>query len=242
MSPIRTARPYAAKAIIEHEFDTDHLNIYVTFKFTMETTSDPLATPVVHDVMPPLNLWLCEVDDVLKPVTVSVWQDAWTLLLTVPNIAVYPDRVTLEYAGPNKNLRITWEKQWEPWGPILSADIGKAPVFVDRGDPAVYDYAKEDLFIDGAWHEMDLSHIVSEKAKAVFIIGHLQGAGWDWHIMFRKNGNVNEVAHGGMETIRANIERHRSSVVALDSDRKIEYKVDDEAWDTLDLAVKAWWF
>lgn len=27
MSPIRTARPYAAKAIVEHEFDTDHLNI-----------------------------------------------------------------------------------------------------------------------------------------------------------------------------------------------------------------------
>ncbi|MBA7636956.1 hypothetical protein ES703_44584 [subsurface metagenome] len=235
-------RPYAAKAIIEHEFDTDHLNVFVTFRFAMETTSDPLAEPVVHDVMPPLELWLCRVDDVLKPVTVSAWQDAWTLLLTVPDIVVYPDRMTLEYNGPDENLKITWEKQWEPWGPILSTDIGKAPCFVDRGDPDAYDYDKEDLVTDGTWQDMDLSAIVSEKAKAVFIIGHLMGAGADWQIRFRKKGNINEVAHGGMETLRANVERHRSSVVALDADRKIQYNADDVAWVTLSLAVKGWWF
>ncbi|GAH46609.1 unnamed protein product [marine sediment metagenome] len=235
-------RPYAAKAKVEHEFDVDHLNIWVTFRFAMETTSDPLAEEVVHDVKPPNAKWLVEADSVEKPVSASAWQDTWTMLLTVPDIAVYPNRVTLEYNGPDENLRITWDKQWEPWGPILSADIGKAPGFVDRGDPAVYDYAKEDLTIDGAWHDLDLSHIVPEKAKAVFMLGHLQGNDIDWHIMFRKKGNVNEVVHGGMETIRANIERHRSSIVALDANRKIQYKVDDENWDTLDLAVKGWWF
>jgi len=235
-------RPYAAKAIIEHEFDADHLNVYVTFRFAMETTDDPLAEPVVHDVMPPLELWLCEVDDVAKATTASAWQDAWTLLLTVPDIAVYPDRVTLEYDGPNENLRITWDKQWEPWGPILSTDIGRMPGFIDRGDPADYDYAKEDLTIDGDWHDMDLSGIVPVGAKAVFIIGHLQGNAVDWKISFRKKGNVNEIVHSGMETLRAGVERHRSSVVALDANRKIQYKVDDEAWDILDLAVKGWWF
>jgi hypothetical protein len=235
-------RPYAAKAKIEHEFGAGHLNVYVTFRFAMETTIDPLAEPVVHDVMPPLNLWLCEVDDVEKAVTASAWQDAWTLLLTVPDIAVYPDRVTLEYDGPNENLRITWDKQWEPWGPILSTDIGRMPGFIDRGDPADYDYAKEDLTIDGDWHDMDLSGIVPVGAKAVFIIGHLQGNAVDWKISFRKKGNVNEIVHSGMETLRAGVERHRSSVVALDANRKIQYKVDDEAWDILDLAVKGWWF
>jgi len=228
---MRYYEPYAAKAIIEHEFDTDHLNIFVTFRFTMD-----------QSVKPANDLWLCEVDSVEKAVTISAWRDAFTLLLTVPDIAVYPNRVTLEYDGPNENLRITWQKQWEPWGAILSKDIGKAPVFVDRGDPAVYDYAKEDLTIDGAWHDMDLSAIVPEKAKAVFIVGHLEGNGIDWTIMLRKKGNVNEVVHGGMETIRANVERHRSSIVALDDNRVIEYKVDNQAWATLDLAVKGWWF
>lgn len=123
-------RPYAAKAIIEHEFDTDHLNIFVTFRFTMDRTSDPLAEDVIYDVMPPLALWLVEVDDVLKPVTVSAWQDAWTILLTVDSVVVPPDRVTLEYNGPDKDLRITWGKIWEPWGPIVSIEL--PPVYTHR--------------------------------------------------------------------------------------------------------------
>lgn len=228
---IRTARPYAAKAIIEHEFDTDHLNVYVTFRFTMDQTVKPEHT-----------FWTCEVDEVEKAVTASAWLDPWTLFLTVANVATYPNKVTLEYTGPDAALRITWGKQWEPWGPILSTDISKAPVFVDRGDPAAWDYAKEDLTIDGAWHDLDLSAIVPEKAKAVFIAGHLQGAAVDWAIRFRKNGNTNEIVHGGMETLRAGVERHRSSIVALDEDIKIEYNADNQAWTTLDLVVKGWWF
>lgn len=105
-------RPYSAKAIIEHEFDADHLNLFVTFRFTMDQTVKP-----AHD------LWLCQVDHVDKPITVSAWQDAWTLLLTVPDVVVLPDRVTLQYAGPSPDLRITWQKQWEPWGPIVSVEL-----------------------------------------------------------------------------------------------------------------------
>lgn len=110
--PSQILRPYAAKAIVEHEFDTDHLNIFVMFRFSMDVT-----------IKPPHDLWLCEVDAIPKAITVSAWQDAWTLLLTVPNVVVLPDRVTLEYDGPNENLKITWDKQWEPWGPIVSVEL-----------------------------------------------------------------------------------------------------------------------
>ncbi|GAH98841.1 unnamed protein product, partial [marine sediment metagenome] len=72
---------------------------------------------------PPLYLWICKVDGVVKPVTVSAWQDEWTLLLTVPEIPDLPGRVTLKYDKPHENLRTTWDKQWEPWGPILSKRI-----------------------------------------------------------------------------------------------------------------------
>lgn len=112
MSPGRFLRPYAAKAIIEHEFDVDYLNVFVTFRFAMN-----------QGVKPPNALWICEVDGVPKPVTVSAWQDAWTMLLIIPNIVVRPAKVTLEYAGPDKNLKITWDKQWEPWGPIVSVEL-----------------------------------------------------------------------------------------------------------------------
>lgn len=112
MCAIRTARPYAAKAIVEHEFDTDHLNIFVTFRFSMNQAFKPAN-----------DKWLCEVDDVEKAVTASAWLDAWTLLLTVADIVVLPERVTLEYDGPLESLKTTWDKQWEPWGAIVSIEI-----------------------------------------------------------------------------------------------------------------------
>lgn len=105
-------RPYAVKAIIEHEFDTDHLNIFVTFRFAMDQT-----------IKPTNDLWLCEVNGVAKAISISAWQDAWTILLTVPGIPVLPARVTLAYDGPDENLKITWQKQWEPWGPIVSVEL-----------------------------------------------------------------------------------------------------------------------
>ena len=81
-------------------------------------------------VKPDDSLWLCEVEDVVKEVTASTWQDAWTLLLTVDGIDVLPDRVTLEYDGPVNNLKTTWNKQWEPWGPIVSVEL--PPVYTTR--------------------------------------------------------------------------------------------------------------
>ena len=116
---IPTYKPYAAKAIIEHLFDTDHLDLFVTFRFPMNET-----------LKPDHNLWVCEVNEIEKAVTVSAWEDAYTLLLTVADIAVLPDKVTLEYLGPSVDLSITWNKQWEPWGPIVSIEI--PPVYTTR--------------------------------------------------------------------------------------------------------------
>jgi len=109
-------RPYAAKAIIEHEFDTDHLNIWITFRFPMDQT-----------VKPANALWICEVDEVEEAVTDSAWQDEFTMRLTVDDIGSIPDRVTLEYEGPDVTLKTTWAKQWEPWGKILSSDSSLLP-------------------------------------------------------------------------------------------------------------------
>ena len=111
--------PYAAKAIIEHLFDVDHLDLFVTFRFAMNETLKP-----AH------NLWTCEVNEVAKAVTASAWQDPWTLLLTVADIPALPDKVTLGYLGPSVTLSITWAKQWEPWGPIVSTEL--PPVITTR--------------------------------------------------------------------------------------------------------------
>ena len=98
-------RPYAAKAIVEHEFDIDHLNIWLTFRFPMDQTVKPANAK-----------WLCEVEGIAKTIIASAWQDQFTMLLTTEAIASLPDRVTLEYDGPDGGLRTTWQKQWEPLG------------------------------------------------------------------------------------------------------------------------------
>lgn len=201
--PIRTARPYAAKAIIEHEFDEDHLNIFVTFRFTMDQTAKPA-----------LDLWICEVDDVPKPVTVSAWQDEWTLLLTVPDVVVLPDRVTLEYEGPDINLRITWDKQWEPWGPIVSVEL--PPVSTTRTfstGPAPQDDVDISnvniLFIDAAANDITIGGFVGgingqvlhvtkldESANNVTLEDHEGGGNQDIHLHAQGDETlINE--HGG---------------------------------------------
>lgn len=147
-------RPYAAKAIVEHEWDTDHLNIWITFRFTMDQT-----------IKPANNLWLCEVDDVLKAVTASAWQDAWTILLTVANIVALPERVTIEYDGPNENLKITWGKIWEPWGPILSKGRVGLPIGSFKGNEINWQQAAA----QGVWYTIsDADIIVGQTRQTSF--------------------------------------------------------------------------
>lgn len=121
--PRSANRPYATKAIIEHEFDTDHLNVWITFRHTMDQTRKPQD-----------DTWIIEVDDIEKPVHISTWLDEWTLHLLIPNIASIPDRVTLEYRGPSIFLQTTWNKQWEPFGPILSSDSSLLPYGSFKGN------------------------------------------------------------------------------------------------------------
>jgi hypothetical protein len=53
-------------------------------------------------------------------VVAQVWLDEWTLQLTSDTVAAEPNKVTLEYDGPDPGLELKWHKQYEPWGPIVS--------------------------------------------------------------------------------------------------------------------------
>jgi len=155
--------------------------------------------------------------------------DYWQNILTTEQKAEYNKRATkgLHMSGFNLFIR--------------EAMRGIYHMFVDRGDVSDYDFVKTDLTTDGTWRDLDLSAIVPTTARVVFISAHLEGNGVDWAIRFRKNGNTNEINHGGMETIRANVERHRSSIVQIGSDQIIEYNADNQAWATIDLVVRGWW-
>jgi hypothetical protein len=116
--------PYAAKAIVQHEFDTDHLNIYLTFSQQMNVATKPDN-----------SLWLVKLEGILTAITSSEWLDVFTLKLVINDVEEIPDRVTVAYDGPVKELNISDEsgiyidgikygKQWEPFGPIPSSLFG----------------------------------------------------------------------------------------------------------------------
>lgn len=196
-------RPYAAKAIIEHQFDIDHLDIYVTFRFPMD-----------QDVKPAHDLWIVEVDDIEKAVTASVWIGQFTILLTVAGIATKPAKVTLEYNGPDENLRITWAKQWEPWGPIASTEI--PPVSTTRiftTGPGVQDDVDvanlNILFLDASGNDITVAgfkngvngqilHIVKtdESANNVTLQDHAGTSEQDMHLHAEQNETLT-AEHGG---------------------------------------------
>lgn len=108
--------PYAATAIVQWEWVTPFVYLWVTFRHPMDIT-----------VKPAHLLWKCESDSVAKAVGVSTWQDEFTILLRAGLVGALPNRVTLEYDGPDANLRTTWGKQWEPFGPILGYRAMGAP-------------------------------------------------------------------------------------------------------------------
>ena len=237
-----TYTPYAAKALVEHEFDTGHLHVWVTFSKPMTRSSDPLADPVVYDVMPPLTKWILDCDAVQIDIVDSAWLDEYTLLLTSDTLAASPSTVFLTYDGPDPDLRTVWEKQWYPWGAILSTDIESylRPSFVNRGDPNANDFTHATMTADDAWHDMDLSAIVPAGAKSVYLKLTVVATTTQRYVIFRKNGNSNEYAAPTVRTQVANAVNDASFIVALDANRRVEYKCSNVAWTGIYVLVLGW--
>lgn len=115
------------------------------------------------------------------------------------------------------------------------------PAYIDRGDPAAFDFVKIDFTRDGAWHDLDLSSIVPAGAKAVNIRLEYNEFLASKHMQFRKNGNSNSKNVLIFKTSTVLGTRHNSGIVACDDDRIIEYKADASAtWMTLNLTVLGW--
>lgn len=203
--------PYAAKAIVQHQFDVNHLDIYVTFRFPMDVSVKP-----THD------LWLCEVDEVPKAVTVSAWQDAYTLLLTVPAVVVLPAKVTLEYDGPSNYLRTTWDKQWEPWGPIASVEL--PPVSTTRTfttGPAVQDAVDVSnvniLFLDATANNITIGGFIGGIDGQVLHLAKIDDSANNVTLEEHGDGG-NQIIHLHAEADETLINEHGGWVLACNGD------------------------
>lgn len=118
---------------------------------------------------------------------------------------------------------------------------GAIEMYVDRGDPAAVDFAIGDFTIDGAWHTLDLSGIITLSARAVLLDIDFENNSANKHITLRQNGNSNNINHFDVSTKVAGQDEHTNSIVSPDSARLIEYKIDATGWTALTMSVRGWW-
>lgn len=119
--------------------------------------------------------------------------------------------------------------------------IGVPPCYVDRGDPAAYDYYVGDFTKDGAWHDLDLSAIVPAGAVSVCILIYLKSLSSGRWFRLRQKGKVNEFNICSRITPIAATAYITDGVVTLDANRVIQYKIQNTTWNNIRLCIKGWW-
>ena len=113
--------------------------------------------------------------------------------------------------------------------------------YVDRGDPAAYDYTQATLTTDGTWRDLDLSGIVPAGAKAVSINLLLADDVAGSFFALRKNGNTNAFLQTPFYIQVVGRLSGHTVTVACDTNRVIEYFASNLTWSTITIVVNGWW-
>lgn len=125
---------------------------------------------------------------------------------------------------------------------LIIEAIGIPPVYIDRGDPADWDWELGDFVADGTWRDLDLSAIVPANAKGVIFFAAVRNAAIGKNFQLRKKGNVNERVVALARTQVGAQFVYEDLTTACDDDRIIQYNATAGVWQNLFLVVKAWWF
>lgn len=114
--------------------------------------------------------------------------------------------------------------------------------YVNRGAPALWDFATGDFTKDGAFHDLDLSSIVPAGAKAVHCRLYIRAGTVAAQALFAKKGDG---ASKNLTQAFIQVSLVKYSVdffCALDENRFIEYKFDNITWTSINLCVRGWIF
>ncbi len=123
---------------------------------------------------------------------------------------------------------------------VLAA-IGIPPVYIWRGDPGPVDYVVGDLTIDDNWHVLDISSIVPAGAQAVDIRVTYTNTTINRELAFKKEGQTFGTVGLSFITQVASLANKGNGLIALNDDRKIEYKVRDAGnWLGISITIKGW--
>lgn len=131
------------------------------------------------------------------------------------------------------------------YSPSLGIQVLEAGMkYVDRGDPAVSDFAIGDLTLDSGWHSLDLSGIipVAGASHMVHIVVEVVAPEALDHIHFRKNGNSNvRNISTTSPQIPNGITRTTDMWVMCDAGRKVAYMGNsDMGFASVSIVIRGW--
>jgi hypothetical protein len=112
--------------------------------------------------------------------------------------------------------------------------------FVDRGDPSAYDFTLTDFTTDGNYYDLDLSAIVPAGAKAVIIRIIAQDDATGSIVLFRKNGTSNAYNIMGVRTQVSGVFADGIAIVAVDTNRVVEYRTSNTTYSAINVSVCGW--
>jgi len=115
------------------------------------------------------------------------------------------------------------------------------PAFVDRSDPAAWNFTLADFTTDGNWHELDLSGIIPANAKAAALSLMVADDVVNSSVRLRRPGQTYDYNCSEIVTMVADTPIVGDFVTALSDNRKIEYRTSPVTFNGIILTVKGWW-
>ena len=126
-------------------------------------------------------------------------------------------------------------RAWQAWFNL----VGQSG-YVDRGDPAAYDFTLNDFTTDETWRELDLSGIVPAGASLVHLKVRILDGAADSLFRLRRKGNSNTISALVLITQVVDISMFGEGFIKPDKNNVIEYYGTDLAFTNIDILVKGW--
>jgi len=115
-----------------------------------------------------------------------------------------------------------------------------ASSYTHRGVVSTVDFDKDDLTLDDAFHQLDLSGIVGEAARLVLIRVRVWGVNGNPRLIIKTGAEQGSENMAFVYTISAATPNETSVWVMTSSTGRIDYKASVATWTSLDLVVRGW--
>ncbi len=112
--------------------------------------------------------------------------------------------------------------------------------YVDRGDPAAFDWQLANFTRDNAWHELDCSAIVPDGATAIHLRLTGEATAAEMNGILTKNGNTNTKNGLFIWIPTPNGTDEADSFVACDTNRKLQYRFAVGSWTWISIVIRGW--